>query len=256
MKHALLQKLQSVNGTVIPIALMASAIVGFIAAISLFILPIAQGPLTDMRLEPVSKSVSVGDTFTVDVVVQSSIPVNVFAGDLVFDHTTLAVQSIDYNTSIADLWAKKPWYSNGDGVINFIGGTTRAGGFIGTDRLIRVTFKALASGDGTLSIAHAQILQHDGLGTEAALQAPIDALFTVSASATPATDNNLMHAAAPKSSYTVVTKPPSPDLNGDGSVDIKDASIMLLHIGSHDMRFDLDQDGSVGLSDLSRILGE
>lgn len=252
----LLRRLQGVNGTIVPIALMASAIVGFIAALSLFILPLAQGPLADMRLDPVSKSVTVGDTFTVDVVIQSSIPVNVFAGDLVFDHTTLAVQSIDYNTSIADLWAKKPWYSNGDGVINFIGGTTRPGGFIGTDRLIRVTFKALASGPGTLSIAHAQILQHDGLGTEAPLSAPIDALFTVSASATPTIENNLMHDATPKSSYTVVTKPPSSDLNGDGSIDIKDASIMLLHMGSSDMRYDLTQDGAVDLADLRLILGE
>ena len=67
----------------------------------------------DMHIEPSSGTRIVGEEFTVSVVVQSNEPVNVFKGDVHFDPDMLYVSSIDYNTSIADLWAKRPWYENG-----------------------------------------------------------------------------------------------------------------------------------------------
>ncbi len=237
-------------------SLLASAIIGFLAVVGLLVLPMATDVVADMRIEPNFKAVALDETFTVDIIVESSVPVNVFAGKLLFDNTTLSVVSIDYNTSIADLWAEEPWYSNGDGTLSFAGGTTRPGGFTGTDSLITVTFKGIGEGRGKIAIEDANILQHDGMGTDAALAQPIDALFTISATntATGTSDTNLIATAVTPTTYHVVNEVPSKDLNGDGRQSIADASIMLLNIGSDNARYDLNLDGSVDLKDFNMVL--
>jgi hypothetical protein len=241
------------RGSILQASLLATAILGFIAFMGILVIPLEPNAVADMRLEPLTRTVAVGDTFTVSVVVEAKEPVNVFAGELLFDTDTLAVAAIDYNTSIADLWAERPWYSNGDGTLNFAGGTTHPGGFTGTAELLTVTFKAKAEGAGTLAIRNAQILRHDGLGSNAPLEAPIDALFTVESTTTaPA---NLLTVDNLGSRYTVMAELPSTDLNGDGKQSIADTSILLLHIGSTDARYDLNGDGAVDLRDLNIILG-
>jgi hypothetical protein len=240
------------KGTVGGIALAASALVGLIAAASLLAVPIVTKPVASMLLEPREGVVAVGGTFEVQIVVASTIPVNVFSGTLTFDPLVLAIEKIDYNISIADLWAKKPWYSNGDGTLTFIGGTTRPGGFIGREQLITVTFKSTATGTGLLALYDSRILQHDGLGTDALLEQPIDALFTVedTTKITSALDTK----DGSQADYRVVDELPSTDLNHDGKQGIGDVSIFILNVGSGDPRFDFNQDGSVDTKDLSIIM--
>jgi hypothetical protein len=242
------------QGTVIPASLIASAIVGFIAVISFIALPLATDVVAQMRLEPVRKTLAIGETFTVEVVVEASAPVNVFAGKLSFDKDTLHVQSIDYNTSIANLWAEEPWYSNGEGTLSFIGGTTQNGGFTGSATLLTITFHTLKEGVGQLAINDASILQHDGLGTDAQLAEPIDALFTVAPEATTTPDTNLLAVQPQNSVYEIVAAPPSPDLNGDGRQSFADTSILLLNMGSSNMRYDLNLDGFVNLADFNILI--
>lgn len=235
-------------------SLLASALAGGLAVLSLLVLPFEAGVQADMRISPASKAVTPGEDFVVEIIVESSVPVNVFAGELTFDSNTLRVESIDYNTSIADLWAEEPWYSNGDGTLSFAGGTTRGGGFTGTDSLIKVTFNAHTEGVGSLAITDAQILQHDGLGSEAQLAKPIDALFTVEAMPERAQENLVARSVVP-SAYAVVKTPPSTDLNGDGKQSIADVSILMINMGSKDPRFDFNLDGKVNLKDFNILLG-
>lgn len=243
------------KGNIIPVTLVASALIGFLTVMSLLALPGYEHASTSMYLSPQSRSVEQDQIFTVAVVVESSIPVNAFAGELLFNNDTLEVQSIDYNTSIADLWAQRPWYSNGAGTLNFIGGTTRKGGFVGDDTLITVTFKAKQSGAGTLRIKDAQVLQHDGLGTNAPLSTPLEALFiVVSPTTTSAATVNLITEQPSDSTYQVVTKLPSTDLNADGKQTFADVSVLLLNIGSTNVQFDLNMDGVVDLLDLQIVV--
>ena len=107
-------------GNILPITMIASAFIGFATFIGLMILPVSTTTVADMRIEPTNKTVVVDETFDVSIVVESRVPVNVFAGELLFDTNTLEVVSIDYNISIADLWAEEPWYSNGDGTLTFM----------------------------------------------------------------------------------------------------------------------------------------
>lgn len=209
-------------------------------------------PIADMHIEPTSGTRTVGEPFVVDVVVEASEPVNVFAGELQFDATKLAVASIDYNISIADLWAEKPWYSNGDGTLNFIGGTTHPGGFTGSGSLLTITFMATAPGDAAIAMREARILRYDGLGSDAPLATPIDAIFTVSD--TELERQTVVQKSAGGPDLKIIPEPRTTDLNGDGRQTIADTSIFMTHLVSQNKRSDFNGDGSVGTADLSILL--
>jgi hypothetical protein len=244
---------QQKRGGAPAMSLVATTLLGFIAVMGILNFPFDTGVVADMRLSTTSKTLTVGEIFEVSVIVESKVPVNVFAGELAFDTDTLEVEAIDYNTSVADLWAEEPWYSNGEGTLRYAGGTTRRGGFIGTDNLITIRFKTLKEGAGSLRIMNAHILEHDGLGTDATLATHIDALFTIEEEKF--TEANLIQQSIIPSTYAVVETPPSPDLNNDGKQSIADVSIFLLHMASGDTRFDFNLDGKVNLKDFNIVLG-
>lgn len=209
-------------------------------------------PQADMRLDPEQIITPSHEAFTIDVIVSSNIPVNVFSGNIVFDPKHLTIVKIDYNTSIADLWAELPWYHNGDGTLNFAGGTTRPGGFTGEGKLISVTFEALEAGPGDIVIASARILQHDGLGTDATLAPSIDAIVTVTGT-DPGT-TQVLYTAGEHTNYLATSKPRSTDLNGDGKRSLADASIFMSDLATQNERSDFDEDGRVSLRDLSILM--
>lgn len=204
---------------------------------------------TDMRIELEAGVAALDGTFTISVVVESHEPVNVFKGDLRFDPTLLRVESIDYNTSIADLWAEEPWYSNGEGTLNFIGGTTRRGGFIGTGSLLTITFKTLKIGSAVIALNEARILRHDGLGTDAELMPSIDAVFTVREEKLRTETLLEKQGIGPK--IDVVPELPPTDLNGDGEQSFADVGIFMRYMLTQDIRGDLNGDGSVTSADLT-----
>lgn len=249
----MIDSLRSIRGTVVYGVLYAGAIVAFLSVAGLFIGPVLNGQPADMRIEPSHGGAFVGDTFTVQVVVDSTIPVNVFKGQIRFDYNVLQVDSINYNTSIANLWAELPWYENGEGTVNFAGGTTHKGGFLGKGSLVTITFRTKAPGSTVLRLEDARILEHNGLGTDVPLKGPIDALFNVE-------DSVIESQTVSKPSVTTLTlavtkEAPTTDLNGDGKQTITDVSIFMLNVfGSNDIRFDFNQDGVVDRKDMGILM--
>ena len=145
------------RGSAIPITLVGTAIIALGAILGITLVTDETLPEALIRIEPRERSLLVGDPLEIRIIVDSSVPVNVFAGELYFTHDVLRVSSIDYNTSIADLWAELPWYSNGDGVVHFGGGTTQQGGFVGSGTLINITFDTVAIGEGVVSLSGPKI---------------------------------------------------------------------------------------------------
>ena len=190
----------------------------------------------------------VGDTFVAEIVVNSSVPANVFAGELTFNQEVLQIESIDYNTSVADLWAERPWYSNGEGTLIFGGGTTKDGGFVGEEVLIKVLFLSKTAGNGVISIREPRILKHDGLGTDIDLYQTKDVVLSIK-------ENNLVKDYSSGVSYSVVKEKPSTDLNGDGKQSIADISIFMMKMIGNNPRYDFNLDGKVDLKDLNVLLG-
>jgi len=229
--------------------LMASIIAGILGVSGFFMSPLVFEKATTVRIEPAQGTVIAGETFTIEIVVDSSTPVNVFKGLLRFDDEKLEVKSIDYNTSIADLWAEEPWYSNGVGTVNFTGGTTRTGGFTGTGSLVTVTFITKSTGQAAIHMEEMQILAHDGLGTSVPVTVPIDAIFAISKEQLDF--ETRLETSIPGPTVTVIPAPPQTDLNNDGKQSLADTSIFMTDFFSQNLRSDFNKDEKVDLKDLS-----
>lgn len=221
-------------------------------AATIFLSTVFTTPEANLRLEPDGGVFSVDTTFTVAVVADASTPVNVFKGLLSFDPAHLAIERIDYNTGLIDLWAEEPWYSNGAGTLNFIGGTTKPGGFTGSDTLLTITFKTLTAGEVALTFSEARILKHNGLGSDALLNQPIDSLFVIET--LPAPIEVVLDKSSATERITVLTELVSTDLNGDGRHTLADQSIFMTHLVSQNSQSDFNRDGRVTIADLSILL--
>lgn len=203
-------------------------------------------------LDPEHAISVINEPFTVKVIVKSDTPANAFSGLIKFDNNILKVTAIEYNTSIADLWVTKPWYENGEGTINFAGGTTRTGGFTGSDSLLSITFTPIAVGAGTVRIAEAQIFAHDGLGSELEIKPTADALFTDTSLNTQA---HIISSNSEKtSSFSIVNKSPDFDLNNDNDIGLLDISIFMPNLFSNNLIYDFNSDGKVNTTDFSMLL--
>ncbi len=245
-----MQRRQHTLGNIVPATLAASAVVGFLTSFSFFVMSLSPSVVqTSMELTPTAAVVSIGESFTTTVHVSSLTPVNAFTGVVTFDPEHLSVTSIDYNTSIANLWAEEPWYKNGEGTIHFAGGTTLPSGFTGRGELITITFVTKSGGETPVKISNAQILKHDGIGTEVELAPSIDSIFTVVTSPT-------TPVRAIDSAITVRNPLLTGDLNSDGVVTLADLSIFFVYVTTMNKRGDLNNDGRISTTDLSILLGQ
>lgn len=204
----------------------------------------------DMRLDPQDGWPQLDEVFTVEVLLEAKTPVNAFQGDIIFDSEYLTVDSIDYNDSLADLWAVEPWYSNGAGTINFAGGVTKPGGFTGVDSVVSINFKTKKVGNAKVRFQKINILLHDGLGTDALVPDSIDALFAV----TDSSDEFAVSKSGNKYNVYVLPGGSPTDLDGDGKQGVGDVSIFLTDMVTQNPRSDFNQDGIVSVGDLSVLL--
>lgn len=203
-------------------------------------------------LEPDHATSIINEPFTINVMIRSDVPANAFSGLIEFNPNILQVTAIDYNTSIVDLWVTKPWYENGEGTINFAGGTTKSGGFTGQESLLTITFTPTVAGVGAVKITEAQILAHDGLGSELKIKPTADALFTDTSLSTQARiiNNNIEKT----TSFSIVDETPNFDLNNDGNVGLLDISIFMPNLFSNNLIYDFNLDGKVNTTDFSMLL--
>lgn len=232
--------------------LVASVIAGIIGVSSVLVVPKETPSPANIQIEPQRTTYSVGENFTVKITAEAFTPVNVFKGLILFDAKMLQISSIDYNTSLIDLWAVEPWYNNGEGTLSFTGGTTIPGGFTGKDTLLTITFTAKTVGQAALAIQEIRILKHDGLGTDEMVNKPIDSIFSITDKPlvtinkeTSSSQDHIMH---------VLPTGISTDLNNDGKQSMADISIFMTHLATGNLKSDFNQDGKVGLEDLSIIM--
>jgi hypothetical protein len=232
--------------------LIAGAILAagaFTASIALA--PTNQNPEASLTLNPHQLVAKVGMPVKLEVLISADTPVNAFMGEIAFDSNLFKVDSIEYNTVLADLWVTEPWYSKADNTIYFAGGTTRAGGFTGEDNLITIYLSSQSTGETVISIKNARILKHDGLGTDTVLANSIDSLISLLAEDTNSSVPEIKDMAT---EVTITPSLPSYDVNNDGKVSLADIASFMLKLGSSDLRFDFNGDGKVSTADLSLIL--
>lgn len=137
----------------------------------------------DVLISPASGTYSAGQTFTTTIrVAPGGKSVNAVESTLRFDPAVLSVVNISRDGSVFSLWTVEPTFSNSNGTVTFGGGTPTP--FTTTANILNVTFRAVASGEASLSFGDSSVLAADGRGTDVFASA-VGADYTVSAVATP-----------------------------------------------------------------------
>lgn len=132
--------------------------------IFLFALP-KMAEAASLELSPSSGSYSVGETFTVNAVVNSgSDEVNAVEASLSFDNDVLSVTNVSDSGSVLSLWTTEPTHSNPDGTISFGGGDPAA--FSGESTLVKITFKVESEGEGDVKYSSGGVTAADGTGQD------------------------------------------------------------------------------------------
>ncbi len=169
-----------------------------------------------LYLSPASGTYSVGDVFSVSVLLNSGggSGVNASDGNIKFDNDYLAVKDISKNNSVFSLWTADPTFSNTQGTITYSGGAPTA--YKGSSGvIISVSFVVLKAGSGGATFSSASALAADGQGTNI-LANTSGAKYTFNAKA-PAANNPTSTAPAtgnqPAPAASSGALPPQPEIN-------------------------------------------
>ncbi|MBI2049063.1 MAG: hypothetical protein HYT29_01325 [Parcubacteria group bacterium] len=137
----------------------------FIASFSFF-LPYAADAAT-LYFAPESGEFRTGQDFSVEFKADSEGQAfNAAQATIQFSKDTLHVKAVDYSpaSSIFNFWLENPEFSNTDGKITFIGGTTN--GVSGKSiPILKMIFTAKGAGEASLLLSDAAITASDGSGT-------------------------------------------------------------------------------------------
>ncbi len=134
-------------------------------AFLVYILSAQSAHAATLKLSPETGVYTVGNTFTVRVVVNTqNKTINAADGQLTFNPRELSVVSATRASSIFSLWTEEPSFSNSAGTVSF-GGGSPAGYSGAAGSVISVTFKALAAGTPKITFKSGSILAADGMGT-------------------------------------------------------------------------------------------
>ena len=123
-----------------------------------------------ISIQTESKKFHLGDVFTIDVVVNSEgQTLNAVATDVVFPNELLEYVKDNDAKSVLSLWVEDPELVETSTV--HLSGIT-PGGFNEPDaQIVSLTFKVIGQGQGNIETSNAQLLLHDGLGTQAMVKA-------------------------------------------------------------------------------------
>lgn len=173
-----------------------------------------------------------GDDARVTLLLRTETPINAAGGTVTFTPGVLGVTSIDREGSIIDLWSEEPTHENTNGSIQFSGGMVGEKTLSGVSgKVFTITLSALTEGKGVVSIEHAELLAHNGEGT------------------------NL---AGGHSTLTLYVRPagkPSPDVNGDGTLTLSDVNMLYLKtFRPYDARYDITGDGKINWGDIKALI--
>ena len=134
----------------------------FTAAIFLSVHP-ADAAILELSLD--ENGARIGDTITVDLRVDSEgVSINAAEAVLQFPAGVLEATSISREDSIFNFWLEDPKFSNEDGRISFVGGTSA--GFSGASlKILTIRFKVIGSGLAEISFLEGAVAANDGSGT-------------------------------------------------------------------------------------------
>lgn len=200
------------------------------------------GDVSYVRLAVSDLTVQAGNRFTVDVYAYASVPVNAVDITLRFDEDAVEVLEVDRGQSVLTIWTQDPVVENGKVILR--GGTFRRG-FVEEHKIASIDLKAKQTGQSTFKATDVVLLAGDGAGTPVSVAEALDSsvsLFIYDESTDPETID-----------IDVDVKVVS-DIDGDGSVTLKDISSFMAAWHNKDKFYDFNGDGRMTFRDFSIIL--
>lgn len=141
-------------------------VVGLILLALLFAGAAGTVSAADLSLTSARTGYQVGETFNLNVIVQSpGQAINAVSGSVAFPPGRLRVVSVAKNNSIVSLWPAEPSFDNNTGVIHFEGVILNPGFAGAAGPIVTVQFKASAAGPALVSLTDGAVLANDGQGT-------------------------------------------------------------------------------------------
>lgn len=177
-------------------------------------------------LKPENVYLEVGSTTAVDVVVDSNEPINVVGGTIVLP-PELTLVDVSLENTVVDLWTKEPTFQDDATSIPFAGGIIRPGGFTGDGVIVSFTVEAREAGAAEILLNRPEVKAHDGEGTEV-LRENIPITISIREEGQP-----------------------SPDLNQDNRVSVRDLGILSTKLfTSYDPIYDFNDDKRISIGDI------
>ncbi|USN87833.1 MAG: hypothetical protein H6779_00080 [Candidatus Nomurabacteria bacterium] len=215
----------------------------FFGAIVVLFASIIGSDKSYVKLVPSQTLVMQGENFSVDVYVNAHIPVNAIDVRVAFPKDKVQVLGIDKGGSVLTIWTEEPIIENN--TVKFSGGTFKRG-FLGEHLIGTINAKAKYTGKTEFAVTEAQLLAGDGAGSVVA----IDNESTESKTSFYIYDQN----EDPTKISAEIGVNIVGDLDGDGSVSIKDISVFMANWRSKKMVYDFNSDGKMNFIDFSIIL--
>lgn len=197
-----------------------------------------------IKIIPSTNTVEVGTQFTLAVYVYADAPVNAIDINLLYPDASIEVLGIDKGDSVVTLWTEEPYVKNGN---VFLQGGTYKRGFVGEHLIATINVKAKVAGSAQFVPGEVSLLAGDGKGTN------------IKADTSRAKITTTIYASGEKpagsfaGSATVVVVT---DVDGDGTVSLRDISSFMANWASKSQKFDFNNDGAMTFKDFSIILAD
>ena len=195
-----------------------------------------------IRLEADAGTIKAGERFTLDVLANAHVPVNAVDITLRFDAGNFEVISVDRGQSVLTIWTEDPIVTNNS--VTLRGGTFRRG-FLGEHKIASIELTAKQTGQGEFSAKDVTLLAGDGRGTPIKVSEVDDStvsLFIYDEDTNPGDIGANV-------AVSMVT-----DLDGDGSISLRDISAFMGAWVTPDQMYDFNGDGRMTFKDFSIIL--
>lgn len=195
-----------------------------------------------IRIETDKEAVQTGDRFRIDVYAFAHVPVNAVDVTLRFDPSKVDVREVDRGQSVLTIWTEDPIIT--DDSVTLRGGTFRKG-FLGEHLIASIDLEAKSTGNSQLTTSDVLLLAGDGQGTPVSTSDSSDSkvsLYVYDSNTNP--DDIDVDVAV-----SILT-----DIDGDGSVTLRDISAFMGDWNANRNTHDFNGDGRTTFRDFSIIL--
>jgi hypothetical protein len=195
-------------------------------------------------LTPDTKTVEVGQIFSVKVGVSAHTPINAVDITVEYPPDKVEVFGVDKGQSVLTLWTNEPVITLD--YVQMTGGTFKRG-FIGQHEIATIKFRAIAPGQYEIRSQDVTFVAGDGTGNEV-LASTLPVHKTVMF--------NFDENTTPEAIKVAASSGVSTDINQDGKTTLQDISAFMGAWSNKNQLFDFNNDGYMSFKDFSIILAD